>query len=65
MRPVRADEDPSLRARIVRRVALTYAGGADAADYREGVAVFVKPTGGAMAELSLGTQKFDYKPDAK
>jgi hypothetical protein len=31
MRPVRADEDPSLRARIVRRVALTYAGGADAA----------------------------------
>jgi len=40
-------------------------GGADAADYREGVAVFVKPTGGAMAELSLGTQKFNYKPDAK
>jgi hypothetical protein len=31
MRPVRADEDPSLRARIVRRVALMYAGGADAA----------------------------------
>ncbi len=40
-------------------------GGADAADYREGVAVFVKPTGGAMAELSLGTQKFNFKPDAK
>lgn len=40
-------------------------GGADAADYREGVVVFVKPTGGAMAELSLGTQKFNYKPDAK
>lgn len=40
-------------------------GGADAADYREGVAVFVKPTGGAMAEASLGTQKFNYKPDAK
>ncbi|HUQ04937.1 MAG TPA: hypothetical protein VM261_20685 [Kofleriaceae bacterium] len=28
---MRADEDPSLRARIVRRVALMYAGGADAA----------------------------------
>lgn len=28
---VRAEEDPSLRARIVRRVALTYRGGADAA----------------------------------
>ena len=40
-------------------------GGADAADYREGVVVFVKPTGGAMAELSLGTQKFNFKPDAK
>jgi lipid-binding SYLF domain-containing protein len=38
-------------------------GGADAADYREGVVVFVKPTGGAMAELSLGTQKFNFKPD--
>lgn len=46
-------------------VVIVKAGGADAADYREGVAVFVKPTGGAMAELSLGTQKFDYKPDAK
>jgi lipid-binding SYLF domain-containing protein len=41
------------------------AGGADAADYKESVAIFVKPTGGAMAELSLGTQKFNYKPDAK
>jgi lipid-binding SYLF domain-containing protein len=40
-------------------------GAAGAADYREGVAVFVKPTGGAMAEASLGTQKFNYKPDAK
>jgi lipid-binding SYLF domain-containing protein len=40
-------------------------GGADAADYREGVVVFVKPTGGAMAELSLGTQKFNFKADAK
>ncbi len=40
-------------------------GAADAADYSDGVAVFVKPTGGAMAEASLGTQKFNYKPDAK
>ena len=40
-------------------------GAAGAADYRDGVAVFVKPTGGAMAEASLGTQKFNYKPDAK
>ena len=40
-------------------------GAAGAADYRDGVAVFVKPTGGAMAEAALGTQKFEYKPDAK
>jgi lipid-binding SYLF domain-containing protein len=46
-------------------VVIVKAGGADAADYREGVAVFVKPTGGAMAEVSLGTQKFNYTPDAK
>lgn len=46
-------------------VVIVKAGGADAADYREGVAVFAKPTGGAMAEAALGTQKFTYKPDAK
>jgi len=46
-------------------VVIVKAGGADAADYSEGVAVFVKPTGGAMAEVSLGTQKFNYKPDAR
>lgn len=41
------------------------AGGADAANYRDGVVVFARPTGGAMAEAALGTQKFTYKPDAK
>jgi lipid-binding SYLF domain-containing protein len=41
------------------------AGGADAANYRDGVVVFAKPTGGAMAEASVGTQKFTYKSDAK
>lgn len=46
-------------------VVIVKAGGADAADYREGVVVFVKPTGGAMAEASVGTQKFNFKPDAK
>jgi len=38
-------------------------GAAGAADYRDGVAVFVKPTGGAMAEASLGTQKFNFTSD--
>ncbi len=41
------------------------AGGADSANYRDGVVVFARPTGGAMAEASVGTQKFTYKADAK
>jgi lipid-binding SYLF domain-containing protein len=31
--------------------------------YSDGVAVFVQPTGGAMAEAALGTQKFSFKPE--
>ena len=38
------------------------AGAGKAADYREGVAVFAQPTAGAMAELAIGTQKFNFKP---
>jgi lipid-binding SYLF domain-containing protein len=39
------------------------AGAAKSANYNNGVVVFTQPTGGAMAELSLGTQKFSFKPD--
>jgi lipid-binding SYLF domain-containing protein len=38
-------------------------GAAKTANYREGVAVFAHPNSGAMAELSVGTQKFSYKPE--
>jgi lipid-binding SYLF domain-containing protein len=37
-------------------------GAARAARYTDGVAVFVKPQGGMMAEASIGGQKFDYQP---
>jgi len=33
-------------------------------NYRDGVAVFAQAHGGVMAELSLGTQKFSFKPDS-
>jgi lipid-binding SYLF domain-containing protein len=36
------------------------AGAAKANDYREGVAVFAHPKGGAMAEAAVGTQKFKF-----
>jgi lipid-binding SYLF domain-containing protein len=36
------------------------AGAAKANDYRDGVAVFAHPKGGAMAEAAVGTQKFKY-----
>jgi lipid-binding SYLF domain-containing protein len=39
------------------------AGAAKSANYRDGVVVFTQPTGGAMAELSVGGQKFSYKAD--
>jgi lipid-binding SYLF domain-containing protein len=39
------------------------AGAAKAANYRDGVAVFAQPTGGAMAEASLGAQKFSFTAD--
>lgn len=39
------------------------AGGAKAADYRDGVAVFTEPRGGVMAEVALGGQKFNFKPE--
>ena len=39
------------------------AGAAKSANYNNGVVVFTQPTGGAMAELSLGTQKFNFKAD--
>ncbi len=37
-------------------------GAGAAADYTDGVAVFVKPQGGAMAEASIGGQQFTYRP---
>lgn len=39
------------------------AGAAKSANYRDGVAVFTLPKAGAMAEIALGAQKFNYKPD--
>lgn len=40
-------------------------GAAAANDYRGGVAVFVLPKGGVMAEAAIGGQKFTFKPEAK
>jgi lipid-binding SYLF domain-containing protein len=45
----------------VSAVALKSGASADAA-YKEGVAVFTLSKGGAMAEASVGGQKFGYKP---
>jgi lipid-binding SYLF domain-containing protein len=41
------------------------AGVAATAKYRDGVAVFAEPSGGAMAEAAVGSQKFNFKADAK
>lgn len=38
-------------------------GAAQSARYAEGVAVFVKPIGGAMLEASVGGQKFSFRPE--
>jgi len=40
-------------------------GAAKGKEYRDGVAVFVQPRGGAMAEAALGTQKYSFKADGK
>ncbi len=40
-------------------------GAAAANDYRGGVAVFALPKGGVMAEASIGSQKFAFKPETK
>ena len=45
----------------VSAVALSSGASADA-NYKEGVAVFTLSKGGAMAEASVGGQKFSYKP---
>ena len=42
-------------------VVILKAGVANSADYREGVIVVAHPRGGAMAETSIGAQKFKYK----
>ena len=39
------------------------AGASKASNYRDGVVVFSRANAGAMAELSLGTQKFKFKPE--
>ena len=41
------------------------AGASKGANYRDGVAVFTQPLGGAMVEAALGAQKFSFRPDAK
>ena len=38
------------------------AGASKGANYREGVAVFTQPRGGAMVEAALGAQKFSFRP---
>jgi lipid-binding SYLF domain-containing protein len=38
-------------------------GAAATTQYTDGVAVFVKPIGGAMVEASVGGQQFSYKPE--
>jgi lipid-binding SYLF domain-containing protein len=38
-------------------------GAAEQAKYTDGVAVFVKPIGGAMVEASVGGQQFSYLPE--
>ncbi len=40
-------------------------GAAKSKEYRDGVVVFVKSRGGAMAEAALGTQKFSFKAEGK
>jgi hypothetical protein len=45
----------------VSAVALKAGASADA-DYKDGVAVFTLSKGGAMAEASVGGQKFSYEP---
>jgi lipid-binding SYLF domain-containing protein len=40
-------------------------GAAAANDYRGGVAVFVLPKGGVMAEAAVGGQRFTFKPESK
>jgi lipid-binding SYLF domain-containing protein len=39
------------------------AGASKSANYRDGVVVFTQPTGGAMAEMSVGGQKFSFKAE--
>ncbi len=41
------------------------AGAAASEKYRDGVAVFTQPSGGAMVEAAVGGQKFSYKADGK
>jgi len=41
------------------------AGAAASQKYRDGVAVFTQPSGGAMVEAAVGSQKFSFKADAK
>jgi lipid-binding SYLF domain-containing protein len=41
------------------------AGASASTNYRNGVAVFTQPSGGAMVEAAVGGQKFSFKADAK
>jgi lipid-binding SYLF domain-containing protein len=38
------------------------AGAAKSAEFKDGIAVFVQPTGGLMAEASVGGQRFTFTP---
>ena len=40
-------------------------GAGTSTDFKNGVALYVRPTGGAMAEASIGGQKFTFEPASK
>ncbi len=43
-------------------IVIIKAGVANAADFKDGAVILVHPRAGAMAEASIGAQKFNYKP---
>ena len=62
-------KDPAMLARFKQNkfeftanvsAVIVTAGASKAADYRDGVAVFTRATGGAMAEAAIGAQKFSF-----
>ena len=58
---MRKFEDEKLEFGANASAIVLKAGAAKTASFRDGVAVFVHPKGGAMAELSVSGQKFQYE----